>query len=89
MLFSFFIIAGWVTYINIPKESAPDVKIPIIITSVHHHGISPRDAEKLIVRPLEEEFKNVEGVKEMTSSAFDSGGKVILQFHAGHDLRAL
>ena len=86
----FFIIAGWVTYTTIPKESAPDVKVPIIITSVSHHGIAPRDAENLLVRPLEEELKNVEGIKEMSSLAYNNGGKVILEFRAGHDLaRAL
>ena len=90
LLFSFLIIAGWITYTSIPKESAPDIKIPIIVTTVNHHGIAPRDGEKLIIRPLEEEFRTLEGVKEMQSLAHEGSGKVILHFHAGYNLtRAL
>lgn len=90
LLFAFFILAGAATYKSIPKESAPDVKIPIIHTMVNHRGIAPSDAEQLIVKPIEEELRKIEGVKRMTSEAFSGGGSVTLQFHAGQDLdRAL
>jgi len=90
LLFSFFMIAGGITYFSIPKESAPDIKIPIIYTLVQYYGIAPKDAEKLIIRPLEEELRTIEGVKDMQSSAFEGGGQVTLKFQAGYDLnRAL
>ena len=31
----FLIISGTTTYVNIPKEAAPDVNIPIIYVSLH------------------------------------------------------
>ena len=30
-----------------------------------HDGISPEDAERLLVRPMEQELRSIEGVKEM------------------------
>ena len=79
------LIAGMSTYIGIPKESRPDVNIPIIYVSLSLEGISPEDAERLLVRPMETELKGVEGIKEMRSTAFQGGASVLLEFDAGFD----
>jgi multidrug efflux pump len=44
------LIAGTVAYVEIPKESEPDVAIPIIYVSMTHEGISPEDAERALDR---------------------------------------
>ena len=77
--------AGAIAFNDIPKESEPDVNIPIIYVSMHHEGISPEDAERLLVRPMEQELRGIEGVKEMRSKAFESGANVTLEFDAGFD----
>ncbi|MCW8959680.1 MAG: efflux RND transporter permease subunit, partial [Gammaproteobacteria bacterium] len=48
-------------------------------------GISPEDAERLLVRPMEKELQTIEGVKEMQSSAEESHASVLLEFDAGFD----
>ncbi|GAM56539.1 RND multidrug efflux transporter [Vibrio ishigakensis] len=80
------IIAGVGTYLTIPKESSPDITIPIIYVSVGHQGISPLDAERLLVRPIEQELRSIEGVKKMTATASEGHGSVTLEFVAGSDL---
>ncbi|GEA52754.1 multidrug resistance protein [Vibrio inusitatus NBRC 102082] len=80
------IVAGVYTYITIPKESSPDITIPIIYVSVSHQGISPLDAERMLVRPIEQELRSIEGVKKMTSTASEGHGSVTLEFVAGSDL---
>ncbi|WP_394240232.1 efflux RND transporter permease subunit [Vibrio astriarenae] len=80
------LIAGTLTYITIPKESSPDITIPIIYVSVGHQGISPDDAERLLVRPIEQELRSIEGVKEMTSTAAEGHASVMLEFSVGVDL---
>ena len=79
------LIAGSVAYVEIPKESDPDVNIPIIYVVMKHDGISPEDAERLLVRPMEQELRTIEGVKEMTSSGRLGSGSVTLEFEAGFD----
>lgn len=78
--------AGLITYKLIPKESNPDITIPIIYVSVSHQGISPSDAERLLVRPLEKELRSIENVKEMTSTASEGHASVTLEFNAGSDI---
>lgn len=80
------LIAGVITYVTIPKESSPDITIPIIYVSVTHQGISPIDAERLLVRPIEQELRSIEGVKEMTSVASEGHASVTLEFSVGVDL---
>ncbi|PTP38442.1 MFS transporter [Vibrio splendidus] len=85
-LLTLILVAGVVTYITIPKESSPDITIPIIYVSVGHQGISPTDAERLLVRPIEQELRSIEGVKEMTATAAEGHASVVLEFNVGVDL---
>ena len=79
------LIMGWIAWQDIPKESNPDVQIPIIYVSLVHEGISPEDAERLLVMPMEQELRAIEGIKEMRSTAREGGGNVLLEFEAGFD----
>lgn len=83
MLFVLILVTGAVSYVSIPKESEPDVQIPIIYVSVTHEGISPEDAERLLIRPLEKELQTIEGIQEMRSRALEGYASVTLYFDAG------
>ncbi|HEY5218034.1 MAG TPA: efflux RND transporter permease subunit, partial [Pseudolabrys sp.] len=84
----FVLTAGFVAYVTIPKEAEPDVKIPIIYVQLTQRGISPEDAERLLLRPVETQLKSVSNVKEMRSTAYEGGGYVLLEFEAGFDSKS-
>ncbi|WP_300654448.1 efflux RND transporter permease subunit, partial [Pseudomonas sp.] len=88
LLLAFLLIGGLAAYVAIPKEANPDVSIPIIYVSVSLEGISPEDAERLLVRPLEQELRSLEAVKEMRSMASEGHASVTLEFDAGFDAKA-
>ena len=79
----FIIASGAATYVTIPKESTPDVNIPIIYISLSQTGISAEDSERLLVKPIEDEVKSVEGIKEVRSTSYSGGGNVLLEFNPG------
>ena len=85
LLFLVIILSGSVAYVTIPKESEPDIAIPIIYVSMSHEGISPEDAERLLVRPMEQELRSIEGIKTVTSTASEGHASVMLEFFAGFD----
>ena len=85
MVFVLLMIAGAVTYVNIPKESNPDIPIPVIYVSIVHDGISPEDAERMIVRPMERELRSIDGIKEMSATAAEGSANITLEFLAGLD----
>jgi len=76
------VVAGLVAWFSIPRESDPDVTIPMVYIGVYQEGISPQDAERLIVRPLENELRGLEGLKEMTSNSMESNGQILLEFQS-------
>ncbi len=80
------LVTGTLAYITIPKEAEPDVNIPIVYVNVSHEGISPEDAERLLIKPIEQELQSIEGIKEMRATTFLGGGNVVLEFDAGFDV---
>ena len=79
------LVAGVIAYNGIPKESSPDITIPTIYVSMTHQGISPEDAERLLVKPMEQELRAIEGLQEMSATASEGHASVILEFEAGFD----
>jgi len=78
--------AGIVSYYSIPKEAEPEIDIPFIYVEVRLEGVSPEDAERLLVRPLEQELRTVEGIKEMVASASENRATVTLEFEPEVDV---
>ena len=58
------VLAGAIAYVRIPKEALPTVAVPLVYVAVSLEGISPDDSERLLVRPIEEEVRNIEGIAE-------------------------
>lgn len=81
----FLLVGGWAAYVAIPKEAFPDIAIPFIYISMSLEGISPEDAERLLVRPMEQELRSLEGIKQMTGLASEGHASVMLEFDAGFD----
>ncbi len=79
------VVAGLLTYINIPKEANPDIDVPVYYVSITQQGVSPDDSERLLVRPMETELRALEGLKEITSIASQSHAAIILEFNIGSD----
>jgi multidrug efflux pump len=84
----FLLVAGLVAYVTIPKEAEPDIKIPIVYTLLTQRGISPEDAERLLIKPVETKLKSVSNVKEMRATAYEGGAYVLLEFQAGFDSKS-
>ncbi|MEM8787719.1 MAG: efflux RND transporter permease subunit [Pseudomonadota bacterium] len=79
------ITAGVVAYVGLPKEGEPDIEIPALFVSVPFPGISAEDSEKLLVRPLETELRDIDGLKTMSAVAAEGYAGVALEFEFGWD----
>jgi len=79
------LLAGLYSYLTVPKEADPDVPIPFVFVSAPHPGISPEDAERLLVKPMEARLRSVEGLKEMRSVAAQDHAGFYLEFDVNFD----
>jgi multidrug efflux pump len=88
LLAFFLILLGGITaYLVIPKEADPDITIPVMYVSMTLEGISPEDGERLLVQPMEQELRTLEGVKRMSATASEGSAFVQLEFNAGFNPR--
>ena len=79
------VLAGVSAYISIPKEADPDIQIPVFYVSIVHQGISPEDAERLLIKPMETELRSLEGLDELTAIASTGHAGIILEFDVSFD----
>jgi len=83
-LFVIFVL-GIVSYSFITKEQNPDIPIPWFQVFMVHEGISPEDAERLLIKPMEVQLRSISGVKQMISVANEGQAYVWLEFYADQD----
>ena len=77
--------AGGLAYATLPKEGEPDIEIPALFVSVPFPGISAADAETLLVKPMETELSDLDGLKKMTGTAAEGYAGIALEFEFGWD----
>ena len=76
---------GLSAYFAMPREADPDITIPFIVIQVPYPGVSPEDAERLLVRPMERELQSLRGLKEMNARAYGGVAVVTLEFEVNFD----
>ncbi|MEM7271353.1 MAG: efflux RND transporter permease subunit, partial [Pseudomonadota bacterium] len=79
------IAAGVIAYFTLPKEGSPNIDVPILYVSVPLPGVSAADSERLMVKPLEQKLRTLEGLDKMTAYAVENHAGVLLQFDFGWD----
>lgn len=76
---------GAYAYSAIPKEANPEVPLPFFYVSTGLDGISPSDAERLLLEPMETEFSTIAGLDRMSSDAAEGFASIQLEFVPGGD----
>jgi multidrug efflux pump len=79
------VFAGVFARATITVEADPDITIPVVLVTIPHIGISPEDADRLIVRPVEAEVRSLEGIEEVNSYAREGVATIALQFDINFD----
>ena len=75
------VITGVIAYVTMPREDFPEIIENKVYISSVFPGNSAEDVEKLIVKPLEKEIKNISGVEKVTGSSFQDYGMMVVEFN--------
>ncbi|MEK9996215.1 MAG: efflux RND transporter permease subunit [Halieaceae bacterium] len=70
----------------LPIANDPHVDLPLFYVGVSHDGISPEDAERLLVQPMEIELRKLEGIVELKSTASEGMASFFVEFDVSQDL---
>jgi len=76
---------GIYAFVNVPREEDPYFKIPAFIISVILPGADPIDIERLVAKPLEDRYAELDDVKSIETSVLDNVAVVVVEFEAFTD----
>jgi len=80
LLMAAILLAGAVAYVQLPVSALPQVDYPTIQVLTFYPGASPAVVASAITAPLERQFGQVPGLKQMTSSSSAGSSVITLQF---------
>ncbi|HLU94767.1 MAG TPA: efflux RND transporter permease subunit, partial [Membranihabitans sp.] len=83
LLMLFLLGAGIYTMFTIQKEVFPQFQLDFVEVSVNYPGSSPEEVEQGILLPVEESIQGIQGIKEITSTAQEGSGEILIELVAG------
>ena len=75
------LLAGWVGYKQLPVSALPEVDYPTIQVVTFYPGASPDVIASSVTAPLERQFGQVPGLKQMTSISSEGSSVITLEFN--------
>ena len=76
LLMVFLLLGGLYMTTQIKKEVFPSFELDQVTVRVSYPGASPEEVEQGIVLVVEEAIRGLDGIKELTATAFEGGGTV-------------
>lgn len=79
---------GLYSFSILPRESSPEVKIPIAVVTTVYPGASPKDVEQFVTRKIETELAGLRGLDKITSNSYNSISSITVEFDAKADIES-
>ena len=80
------LLAGWVAWRQLPLSALPQVDYPTIQVVTLYPGASPEGVTSSITAPLERQFGQMPGLKQMSSTSSGGASVITLQFELAIEL---
>lgn len=85
LLMLIFLIGGFLFAVQIKKEVFPDFTLDMVTVSVAYPGATPAEVEQGIVLAVEDEIRDIEGIKELTATVTEGSAQIVAELEAGED----
>ncbi len=72
------IIIGGFKSCTMNREAFPNINFDIVTINTIFPGASPNEVEKLITKPIEDNIKSVDGIKEFRSSSIENRSGIVV-----------
>ena len=89
LLMGAIILIGLLFSFSLPLELFPSVKLEMVTVNTSFPGSSAEDVENLVSVPIEQQIKNVSGVKIVKSVSSEGFSRVTAEVYPGEDTRRI
>lgn len=79
-------VFGAVSYMQLGKNSQPNVNFPVVVVVASYPGASPAEMERLVIKPIEDQLDGIEHIDTLNATAQEGSAVVVAQFLLGTDL---
>ena len=80
LLMAAILLAGIVAFTQLPVSALPQVDYPTIQVTTFYPGASPEVTSTTVTAPLERQFGQIQGLRQMTSNSAGGVSVIVLQF---------
>lgn len=80
VIMAIIVFGGISAFFGMPRENFPEIIENKIYISSVYPGTAAADVEKFITEPLEDEIKDISGIKEVESTSFNDYAMTIVEF---------
>lgn len=77
---------GIYSFLALPRESNPEVKIPIGVVTTFYPGASPSDVEEFVTKKIESKLAGLKGLEKLTSNSYNSLSSIVVEFQSSQPL---
>ena len=89
LLMVFLVTTGLIAAFTIRSETFPETSLDLIQIDVPYFGAAPEEVEEAVCVRIDEAIQGVEGIKQITSTASEGMGSVLVEVELGADVRRL
>jgi len=80
------IVAGLYSGMNMKQESLPNLSFPFLSVTTVVPGAAPDAVVQNVTEPLEKKLKNIDGVKNLTSTSMENVSSIMVEYDFGQDM---
>lgn len=86
VLFSLFLLLGFIGFNNLSYELMPDFNQPVVVIKTLYPGAEPQEVETSVSREIEDALSNLEGVDYLVTKSLPNASIIIANLKYGTDL---
>ena len=87
LLMMVILASGLIAIANSTQEVFPEFSLDMISVSVSYLGAGPAEVEEAVCVRIEEAVQGIDGIKQLTSTAMEGAGTVLIELETGADSR--
>ncbi len=87
LLMVFIIVSGLIGLFNTRGETFPEIELDMVSIQVPYLGAAPEEVEEGVCIRIEEAIQGIDGIEQITSTADEGSGRVLVEVGLGADTR--
>ena len=85
LLMIFIVVSGAISILSVNSEVFPEFSLDVVSIQVPYLGAAPEEVEEAVSIRVEEAIQGLDGIKQITSTASEGMGMVMVEFELGAD----